>query len=138
MKWQVASGREPIRLDAFVREYLPHLSRREVDQAIRDGFFSIDGRVARKGDRLSADDTLVFGGPAALLAANPLPDTSLDVPIVYEDSSILIVDKPAGIRDPRFFRPRHGDAGKLYCGAAPSSARGGKEPMGTRPGAPAR
>ena len=97
MKWQVAPGREPIRLDAFVRECLPHLSRREVDQAIRDGFFSIDGRVARKGDRLSVGDTLVFGGPAALLAANPLPDTSLDVPIVYEDSSILIVDKPAGI-----------------------------------------
>lgn len=97
MKWQVASGHEPIRLDAFVRECLSHLSRREVDQAIRDGFFSIDGRVARKGDRLSAGDTLVFGGLAALLAANPLPDTSLDVPIVYEDSSILIVDKPAGI-----------------------------------------
>jgi 23S rRNA pseudouridine1911/1915/1917 synthase len=97
MKWQVASAREPIRLDAFVRECLPHLSRREVDQAIRDGFFSIDGRVARKGDRLSASDTLVFDGSAALLAANPLPDISLNVPIVYEDSSVLIVDKPAGI-----------------------------------------
>jgi 23S rRNA pseudouridine1911/1915/1917 synthase len=97
MKWQVAPGHEPIRLDAFVRECLPHLSRREVDQAIRDGFFSIDGHVARKGDRLSAGDRLVFNGSAALLAANPLPDTSLDVPIVYEDSSIFIVDKPAGI-----------------------------------------
>ena len=97
MKWQVASGHEPIRLDAFVRECLPHLSRREVDQSIRDGFFSIDGHVARKGDRLSAGDRLVFDGSAALLAANPLPDAILDVPIVYEDSSVLIVDKPAGI-----------------------------------------
>jgi 23S rRNA-/tRNA-specific pseudouridylate synthase len=85
MKWQVAPGREPIRLDAFVRECLPHLSRREVDQAMRDRFFFIDGRVARKGDRLSAGDQLVFDGSAALLAANPLPDASLDVPIVYED-----------------------------------------------------
>ncbi len=97
MKWQVAPGREPIRLDAFVRECLPHLSRREVDQAMRDGFFFIDGRVARKGDRLSPGDSLVFDGSAALLAANPLPDASLDLPIVYEDSSVLIVDKPAGI-----------------------------------------
>lgn len=97
MKWQVAPGHEPIRLDAFVRECLPHLSRREVDQAIRDGFFSIDGRVARKGDRLSTSDMLVFDGSAALLAANPLPDTSVDVPIVYEDFSVLIVDKPAGM-----------------------------------------
>jgi 23S rRNA pseudouridine1911/1915/1917 synthase len=97
MKWQVAPGRELIRLDAFVRECLPHLSRRQIDNAIRDRLFSVAGRLARKGDRLSAGDTLVFGGPAALLAANPLPDTSLDVPIVYEDSSILIVDKPAGI-----------------------------------------
>ncbi len=60
-------------------------------------FFPSMGDVARKGDRLSAGDRLVFSGPAALLAANPLPDTSLDVPIVYEDSSIFIVDKPAGI-----------------------------------------
>src|SRR5258708_16526894 len=108
MKWQVAPGREPIRLDAFVRECLPHLSRREVDQAMRDGFFFIDGRVARKGDRLSAGDSLVFDGSAALLAANPLPDASLDVPIVYEDSSVLIVDKPAGIATHGFSRRRMG------------------------------
>lgn len=96
LSWTVPAARE-MRLDAFVRECLPHLSRREVEHAIRDGFFSIDGRTARKGDRLRAGDRLAFDGSAALLAANPLPDARLEIPIVYEDSSILVVDKPAGV-----------------------------------------
>jgi 23S rRNA pseudouridine1911/1915/1917 synthase len=95
--WTVPAERARIRLDAFVRECLPHLSRREVETAIRERLFSIDGRAGKKGEQLSGGDTLVFKGSKAWLSAQPPADSSLSVRVVYEDGSILIVDKPAGM-----------------------------------------
>ncbi len=95
--WTHGAEREPIRLDAFIRECLPHLSRREVDIAIREGLFCINGIVSKKGERLRGGDSLRFAGPAAWLASRPLADFELDVPIVYEDSGILLVNKPGGM-----------------------------------------
>ena len=103
--WTIPAARAQIRVDAFARECLPHLSRREIDGAIRDRLFSVNDRVTRKGDRLSAGDTLVFNGSEAWLAVNPPPNPELEVRVVYEDSSILIVDKPAGM-------PTHGFSGR--------------------------
>ena len=103
--WTLPVEHAEIRLDAFVRRCLPHLSRREVENAIRDRLFSVDEKVSKKGDRLTGGDRLVFQGPSNWLAVNPIPADDLDVPIVYEDSSIVVVDKPAGL-------PTHGFSGR--------------------------
>jgi 23S rRNA pseudouridine1911/1915/1917 synthase len=108
--WVVPPEHKELRLDAFVRHCLPHLSRREIENAIRAKLFFVGGNAPRKGDCLAAGDELVFKGPGSWLAANPLPESTLDVPVVYEDASILIVNKPAGM-------PTHGfsarDSGTL-------------------------
>jgi 23S rRNA pseudouridine1911/1915/1917 synthase len=103
--WKLPERHEPIRLDAFVRQCLPHLSRRGVEDAIRDRLFSIGEKIGKKGERLAGGDELVFCGPESLLAAKPEPNAGIDVPIVYEDSAILIVNKPAGM-------PTHGFSGR--------------------------
>jgi len=95
--WTVPAGEEQIRLDAFARRCLPHLSRREIDNAIRDRLFLINGKWRKRGDPLHVADTVVFHGPEAWLAENPIPDASLDVPVIYEDSELLVLDKPAGM-----------------------------------------
>lgn len=95
--WPVPPEQAGIRLDAFLRACLPHLSRREIDGALDDGSFSVNGRSVRKGDRLKAGDRVNFAGSAGLLANRPLPEFNLEIPIVYEDASILVVDKPAGV-----------------------------------------
>jgi 23S rRNA pseudouridine1911/1915/1917 synthase len=95
--WLLDAEREPIRLDVFIRECLPHLSRRVVDGAIRDGLFSVNGTVSKKGNRVVGGDLVRFSGAADLLASSPLAERELEVPIVYEDAAILIVDKPAGM-----------------------------------------
>ena len=99
--WKLPAGHGPIRLDAFARQCLLHLSRREVETAIRDRLFSVGQKISKKGDRLSGGDELVFQGPGTWLAANPRPEANLAVEIVYEDESILIANKPAGM-------PTHG------------------------------
>jgi 23S rRNA pseudouridine1911/1915/1917 synthase len=105
ISWTLPTEHEEIRLDAFVRQLLPHLSRREVENAIRGRLFSVGGKESKKGDRLAGGDELVFRGPETWLVANPQADAELDVPVVYEDSAILIVNKPAGM-------PTHGFSGR--------------------------
>ena len=103
--WSVAAEDAAIRLDAFARRCLPHLSRREVDHATQEKLLWINGRAGKKGDRLIAGDVLTFKGPAYWLLESPPAHAQLRVPIVYEDPSLLVVDKPAGM-------PTHGFSGR--------------------------
>jgi 23S rRNA pseudouridine1911/1915/1917 synthase len=103
--WIVPAEAAPVRLDAFVRRCLPHLSRREVENAIDDNLFRIDERTGKKGDKLLSRDRVTFEGPQHWLATTPVPQSQLRVPIVYEDPSVLVVDKPAGM-------PMHGFSGR--------------------------
>lgn len=103
--WRVPEDLIHIRLDSFVRRCLPHLSRREVEKAIVEKHFIVNGKIAHKGRPLRAGDVLVFDGSAHWLLLQPLPDFELDVPIVYEDSSLVALNKPAGM-------PTHGFSGR--------------------------
>ena len=119
--------REPMRLDAFIRECLPHLSRRVVDSAIRDGLFSVNGRVSKKGERLVGGDFVRFSGAADLLASNPLAERELEVPIVYEDAVILVVDKPAGMATHGFSGADRGTLANFLVARRPELANVGKK-----------
>jgi 23S rRNA pseudouridine1911/1915/1917 synthase len=95
--WRVPSECAETRLDTFVRHCLPHLSRREVERAISDKLFRINDQVGEKGDKLSPGDQVTFKGVARWLLTVPGPQSHLRVPIVYEDVSVLVVDKPAAM-----------------------------------------
>lgn len=103
--WLVPDGAQAVRLDGFLRQCLPYLSRQELHRAIAENLFLHNGRVARKGDRVSGGDRLSFVGPADMLSDAPPPAPQLEITIIYEDESILAVDKPAGL-------PTHGFSGR--------------------------
>jgi 23S rRNA pseudouridine1911/1915/1917 synthase len=95
--WTVPAHEKSVRLDAFVRRSLPHLSLREAQRAIAEDAFAINGRRGKKGDRLSGGETLCFYGAAHWLASSPPPRADLAVVIRYEDECVLALDKPAGM-----------------------------------------
>lgn len=95
--WTVPASHDGARLDAFARACLPHMSRREIEKALREKLFTVNGRTGRKGDRLTAADELFFIGADDWLATEPCADTKLDVPIIFEDGALLMLAKPAGL-----------------------------------------
>jgi 23S rRNA pseudouridine1911/1915/1917 synthase len=125
--WRLPDAHEQIRLDAFVRQCLPHLSRRQIENAIRERLFSRGGKGLKKGDRLAPGDELVFCGSERLLAAKPLPNAEIEVPIVYEDSAILIVNKPAGMPTHGFSGRDHATLANFLLGRYPEIASVGKK-----------
>lgn len=83
------------RLDRFVADRIPELSRSQVKRLIHEGSITVNGELAKPAAVLSEGDRVdvlvpAMGEPA--LAAEPSP---LD--LVYEDEYLLVVNKPAGV-----------------------------------------
>lgn len=103
--WSVPTQAGEVRLDAFLRNCLPQLSRGALASVIDNKLFWIDGRAGKKGEKLRAGQLVTFHGPEEWLLARPSPAKQLAVPIIYEDASLLVVNKPAGMAT-------HGFSGK--------------------------
>jgi len=83
------------RLDVFVARRCTGLSRSFVQRLIREGRVTVGGRLGRAGQRLEQGDRVVVQMPAE--APEPLRPEPIPLAIVYEDTDLLVVDKPAGL-----------------------------------------
>ena len=83
------------RLDPFVAQAVPDLSRTYIQHLIEDGSILVDGQARRAAFKMTVGEvvTVVVPPPADF---DLLPeDIPLDV--VYEDVDVLVIDKPAGM-----------------------------------------
>lgn len=83
------------RLDAFLAERIEGWSRARLQRLIEDGDVLVNGRAVKSSHRLRPHDEVE-------VELTPAPSTNFtpeDIPIavVYEDSDLIVVDKPAGL-----------------------------------------
>lgn len=91
----VPEGLDGLRLDVAVSR-LFGLSRTTAAGLLDDGAVSVDGRDARKSDRVSTGEWLEVSLPEAAPPQQPgVPVEGLA--IVYEDDDLVVVDKPVGV-----------------------------------------
>jgi 23S rRNA pseudouridine1911/1915/1917 synthase len=83
------------RADRFAAD-LTGLSRSFVQRLITAGRVTADGQ-ALKANTIVAPGTAIRVEVPPAAAAAPVGDASIEVPVVYEDADLLIVDKPAGL-----------------------------------------
>ena len=84
-----------IRLDKYVSQQCPELSRTHVQKLIGDGYIRVNDHATKPGLKLNAGDRVTVTIP-------PTPPSTLspeDIPlsILYEDDDLLVIDKPAGL-----------------------------------------
>jgi 23S rRNA pseudouridine1911/1915/1917 synthase len=82
------------RLDTLVAERLD-ISRSRAAQLIETGQVLVDGAPARKRDRPPAGALVQVRLPAPV--PSPLNPEAIPLDILYEDSALLVVNKPAGL-----------------------------------------
>jgi 23S rRNA pseudouridine1911/1915/1917 synthase len=114
----------PGRFDLAVAE-VGGISRAHAQRLISDGRARVDGRRARASDRLR-------GGERISVELSAPPDTSLkpeSIPlrVAYEDATMLIVDKPAGL----VVHPSAGHASGTLVNALLGRAAARGEPLGS-------
>ncbi|MEN3032180.1 23S rRNA pseudouridine(1911/1915/1917) synthase RluD [Chromobacterium amazonense] len=84
------------RLDAVLAKLLPDYSRSRLTQWIKDGLVLVDGKVV-------APKTKMLGGEKLDVTLQltheemAFQPEAMDLPIVFEDSHILVINKPAGL-----------------------------------------
>ncbi|MCK4273529.1 MAG: RluA family pseudouridine synthase, partial [Dehalococcoidales bacterium] len=94
-KYSFIADTSGARLDRFVGEKCPELSRTHAQKLIADGLITVNGLPAKSSLKLNAGDGVHITIPPEL----PSRLTPEDIPlnIIYEDADLLVVDKPAGL-----------------------------------------
>jgi len=122
---RVVTGKaSPGRLDLAVSA-VAGISRAHAQRLISDGRATLDGRRGRASDRLRGGETIRV---ALSAPADPtLHGESIPLRIAYEDTAMLIVDKPAGL----VVHPSHGHATGTLVHALVGRAEASGEPLGS-------
>ncbi len=93
----VPEGLDGERLDAAIARMFG-LSRTRAAELIGDGGVLVGGRPAGKSDRVPAGEWLdVTLPPPETAPPGPRPEAAPGLKVVYEDSDVVVVDKPAGV-----------------------------------------
>ncbi len=83
------------RLDKYVGEKCPGLSRTHAQRLISAGNITVNDRVAKASLKLNINDRVNVIIPPTL--PSPLLPEAIPLSIIYEDDDLLVIDKPAGL-----------------------------------------
>ena len=94
---QLRPGRADLgaRLDRYVADNLPDLSRGTVQGLIESGHVSVDGQQRKSKFRMTPGEVVTVEIPLPGLdeiAPDPSP-----LAVVYEDDDVIVINKPAGM-----------------------------------------
>jgi 23S rRNA pseudouridine1911/1915/1917 synthase len=84
-----------LRLDVYLAGLLPQHSRSQLQRVIKDGGATVRGRVAKSNSALKEGDVVIIEIPDATPATPVAQD--LDLPVIFQDHDVIVVDKPAGM-----------------------------------------
>lgn len=92
----VDAGQELLRIDKFLMDRLPNVTRNKVQAGIKEGFVKVNGRDVKPNYKVHPEDEI------SVMLPEPPRDEELvpeDIPlnIVLEDEHLLVVNKPAGM-----------------------------------------
>jgi len=111
-KFIASEGQEPLRVDKFLMNFIENATRSKLQQAAKAGNVLVNDVAVKSNHKVKPNDIVrvVLAYPPAerLLVAEDIP---LD--IVYEDATVIVVNKPAGM----VVHPGHGNySGTLVNG----------------------
>ena len=83
------------RIDKVLSKQLPEMSRSSLQKLVNDGCVLVNGNIVSKNYKIKNSDTISVEIPEAEeLKAEP---QDIPIDIVYEDDSLLVVNKPQGM-----------------------------------------
>lgn len=91
----IVSVGDGIRIDRYLSGQCPDLSRSYLQKLLKDGGVQVNGKAVKSNYKVAAGDQILLEVPEAVepeIEAEPM-----DLDILYEDSDIILVNKPKGM-----------------------------------------
>jgi len=82
----------PMRADLVLAAQYPLYSRAALAKLFDKQLVYLDGRALKSGDKILSNSVL-----DADLSSLQLTDATIDLPIIYENDDVVVIDKPAGV-----------------------------------------
>lgn len=101
-KQQIVCDKDYKRLDKFLTEQLPDISRSRIQSLIAEGKICVDGRTAKPSQDIKSGQLVDIEIPELRPVSVEAKEIPLD--ILYEDKDIIVVNKPQGM----VVHPSHG------------------------------
>jgi 23S rRNA pseudouridine1911/1915/1917 synthase len=97
-------GQTALRVDKFLMNRIENATRNKIQQAAKAGSVHVNGSIVKSNYKVKGGDTVqvLFAHPPH---ENLLVGENIPINIVYEDDTLLVVDKPAGL----VVHPGHGN-----------------------------
>lgn len=89
-------GQAPLRVDKFLMDKLANSSRNKIQEAAKNGYVKINGKVVKSNAKVKPKDEVTVEFPYPQEDFELIPE---DIPldIVYEDDEVIVLNKQAGM-----------------------------------------
>lgn len=116
----VPKERAGLELDEFLALQFPELSKGFLRRVVYAGGVSLDGAKTRPNARLRTDQVVIVEIDEDTIPDSPMVDPGMEIPVLYEDERLLVINKPAGVatEPERWAREKGSLVGALLCRAA--------------------
>jgi len=111
-KFTASEGQEPLRVDKFLMNFIENATRNKIQQAIKAGNVLVNDAIVKSNHKVKPFDIVrvVLAHPPH---ENLLVAEDIQLNIEYEDDTVIVVNKPAGM----VVHPGHGNySGTLVNG----------------------
>jgi 23S rRNA pseudouridine1911/1915/1917 synthase len=89
-------GQSLLRIDKFLIDRLPNVTRTKVQNGIHDGFVKVNDKPIKPNYKIHPDDVITVSFPEPPRDTDVKPE-NIPLNIVFEDEHLLVVSKPAGM-----------------------------------------
>ncbi len=97
LSFEVQPDEEGLRLDVVLVRRVPAMSRKKARDMVEGGEIRLNDRPTRKGGRVNEGDRVTLSRAPSKSEFAAKPDPDLPLLVVYEDASLVIVDKRSGV-----------------------------------------
>jgi 23S rRNA pseudouridine1911/1915/1917 synthase len=100
----VDPGQEALRVDKFLISRIANVSRNKLQMAAKSGYIRVDGESVKSNFKVRPGQTITVELPQPVFEFELFPE-EMDLNIVYEDDTVLVLNKPTDL----VVHPGHGN-----------------------------
>ena len=93
---KIDKGQEPYRIDKFLMNRIEGATRNKLQQAINAGLVIVNGKDVRPNYKVKPQDEIIVYSDMSPEETEVVPE-KIDLNIIYEDSDLMVINKPAGM-----------------------------------------